>query len=65
MKWDDIIIRNTVGQAMQRLFDAKGVFKAGYCDILNVLECDITQSEAQPHIDHYNDNVNELKGYRE
>ena len=64
MEWHEIIARNSVGQAMQRLFNARGVFKARYSDILNVLECDISQKEAQPYIDYYNDNVDKLKGYR-
>ena len=64
MEWEEIITRNTVGQAMQRVFDSKGVFSARYIDVLELLDNDITQSMAQPHIDHYNANTGELKGYR-
>jgi len=64
MEWEEIITRNTVGQAMQRAFDSKGVFKVEYRDVIGLLESDISQPMAQPHIDHYNANTDELKGYR-
>jgi hypothetical protein len=62
--WENIITRNSVGQAMQRAFDSRGVFEARYSDVIELIDNDISQPMAQPHIDHYNQNVGELRGYR-
>ncbi len=53
--------RCLVGQAMQRLFDAEGVQIAEY-ENLGALA--VTKEDAQVHMDYYNENVDELKGYR-
>ena len=57
-EWVD---RCLVGQAMQRLFDAEGVQTAKY-ESLGLLA--VSKEDAQVHIDYYNENVDELKGYR-
>ena len=63
--WDEVMVRNEVGQSLQRAFDANGVFKARYSDVPDLLNSGISQSQAQPHISYYNDNVDELKEYRQ
>jgi len=58
---EEWVYKCLVGQAMQRLFDSKGVCKAEYKDIDSIA---VSKEDAQPHIDYYNENVDELKGYR-
>lgn len=60
----DRINTNHVGHAMQRLFDSKGIFKAGYEDIKPLLESHVSREDAEPIIEFYYKNIELLKGYR-